>query len=414
MARVAQRMCDGHVTSTSNDGTMAATVFAMSSWRSEARVWYAVDAVDVATRRRSGPSDIVREEDGEMKTPPVVKVCDAVQRVAHHGCARNKTTPSFGSLWCHMRFPHRLRTTGESAQLCPVQVHWTKQRITLRLSHFCSTPMGANGGAVPASVCAPFFVVPEERQAAEAIERLRLWIRSMASQVSRIHVHLLNHAGTVRRRLAGLPEQRSDVLQLHEWTYFEDANMSFDALANLDSSSSAVRATKVNPYKLHGMAQTKCLSEEYGSTEWMIILDIDEFWKALPPSPQLTAQQFLQRLPETRQTHVFCSTGETSCLRQPSSGFRSKSAYRISADRCHWLGGSHWSPPFGAQPAECAPARFTTQLRGTFLRFDGDAFSKYCSQAPVSYYIAHAPERIGTGHEGDCAFASRREWEFEQ
>ena len=53
MARVAQRMCDGHVTSTSNDGTMAATVFAMSSWRSEARVWYAVDAVDVATRRRS-------------------------------------------------------------------------------------------------------------------------------------------------------------------------------------------------------------------------------------------------------------------------------------------------------------------------------------------------------------------------
>ena len=57
---------------------------------------------------------------------------------------------------------------------------------------------------------------------------------------------------------------------------------------------------------------------------------------------------------------------------------------------------------------------FTTQFRGAFLRFDGDAFSKYCSQAPVSYYIAHAPERIGTGHEGDCAFASRREWEFEQ
>ena len=235
---MALRMCSAHATSTSADGKQEATVFALSHSQGETRLWYAIETINPATRLRFIALDIVREEAREVTAPPVVSVCDQPQPIVPWGCSWNQTGHSQAAILCHIRFAHRNRS---ELALCPVRLHWAKRRITVRVAQFCPTLV--NHRAVHTSACVPFFVHPDPRHTAEALDKLKRWVRSTAVQVGRIHLHVLNQAALVKRALAPLAETQSGLLQLHAWTYFEDANLTFSARSNVENAASANAGT---------------------------------------------------------------------------------------------------------------------------------------------------------------------------
>ena len=141
-----------------------------------------------------------------------------------------------------------------------------------------------------------------------------------AGQVGRVHLHVLNRAAELRPAL--LRDRRaaldaSGALRVHFWDYFEAAHAVLAPASQFAAPNArSWEGGYTNPYHPYNLVYTKCVHEEVSSTEWMLIMDVDEYWKAVPrpPQPQLTVSRFLERAPPELQRHHFCVLNELSLI----------------------------------------------------------------------------------------------------
>ena len=404
---IPRRMCAPHVRGWSKDGALSAAVFSMVNRHNETGLWYSLDNVSAGMLRPF--VDWFGVEAAEQRRPPSVHACGERLAVRALGCTATTTGLHYPSTMCQLRF-HQPR-------LCPVTLRWPRHHELGVSVPFCEPgSSGADADELPrvhVSACAPFFLNPDEGAAREATRRVQRWTEFMAaSQVGRVHLHVLNRAAEVRPAL--LRDRRaalaaSGALRVHFWDYFEEAH------AVLAPASQFVRhhnrtweAGYANPYHPYNLLYTKCLHEETASTEWMLIIDVDEYWKAVPrpPQPQLTISRFLELAPPELQRHHFCVLNER-CMREWDGSVRPKSAVRIGGGVCTWLGSSHVSmPATRGQPDACRPLHSAAAPK-----FDWKAMTQACAAAArappapfakLPHYFSHYGERVGTGGGARC------------
>ena len=319
-----------------------------------------------------------------------------------HGCAHQRTTLDYPNILCSLSFRQQA--------LCPVQLAWPKRRQLTVRAEFCPNEhdqIARRMAHDSVGVCLPFFLTPSVPAAQEALQRLQRWLRFMTNQVDRIHLHVLNRGEQVAPAVRDSP-----ILHAHYWSYFEDGNQTLNARSHLGNQNLR-EPGRISAYHCMPMVYTKCVLE--ASTEWVVFQDMDEYWKSLPPAPQLTMREFLARVPRRQQQYHFCTTGEDECLRRTATAanmYRPKSAVRVGSRKCDWVGSVHFGVPFPieGQPSECAFA-----FRRAGGRFDWVNFSSFCTSSPLAYYMGHESARLGTGNsELEMCETAARQWELRQ
>ena len=403
-------MCAPHVRGWSKDGALSAAVFSMVNRHNETGLWYSLDNVSAGMLRPF--VDWFGVEAAEQRRPPSVHACGERLAATALGCGATTTGLHYPSTMCQLRF-HQPR-------LCAVTLRWPRHHELSVSVPFCEPgSSGADADELPrvhVSACAPFFLNPNEGAAREATRRVQRWTEFMAAgQVGRVHLHVLNRAAELRPAL--LRDRRaalaaSGALRVHFWDYFEEAH----AVLAPNSQVAAPNARTweggyTNPYHPYNLVYTKCVHEETASTEWMLIMDVDEYWKAVPrpPQPQLTVSRFLELAPPELQRHHFCVLNER-CMREwdgSVGSVRPKSAVRIGGGVCTWLGGGHFSmPATKGQPDACRPLHSAAQPK-----FDWRAVTEACAAAArappapfakLPHYFSHYGERVGTGGGARC------------
>ena len=400
-----RRMCESHVRAWSSDGKHSAAVFSMVNMLNTTTLWYSLDNVSLGRLRYY--DDWYGTEREEVKRPPTVHSCGEQVDVSPLGCGHTVTGIGYPSIMCQVSF--------SQMHLCPAQISWRRRALSLKVS-YCKDH-APELPRVAVSACAPFFLNGLGLAAEQALRRVKLWVDFMAGvaggsrQVGRVHLHVLNRGAEVRTMLLGARRQAlvaAGVLRVRFWDYYEAVGANFSSNSHVEAPSARRGGDDpyTSPYHAYNLVYTKCLQEEQGSTEWMLIVDVDEYWKSVPrpPLPQLTVSQFLAAAPPRLQQHHFCVLTE-ECLRTFVGMARPKSAMRVGGGMCSWLGGGHVSlPATTGQPNECFPF----PVKGE--RFDWGAFASRCveaAQAPPAFsqlanYFSHDAARVGARQEHAC------------
>ena len=277
--------------------------------------------------------------------------------------------------------------------------------------------------------CAPLYAKPSNHQS--TFQAAALWAIRMGPHAGQLHLHALNGGGKLRAHLNSLPVPRNMLhfghLQLHAWDFYDEHSTEDNARAWY----------RRPPWDLEGLnlmyatdiqktwAWQKCLVEQRGSARWMMIMDVDEYWGALPPAaeeefarPPLTLQQFVTSLPAHYNQILLCQraavedTDAKGLLNGPQhmdmawphyaslleSKNRSKAAVRLDGD-CEFWAYPHFSIPDTGlrayQDTAHAACRTLWSDKGTPLRrFDIHDVLHHFKRAgchpPSRYFIGHA------------------------
>ena len=241
-----------------------------------------------------------------------------------------------------MTFSVMCRIVVAHMQRCPIELHWPSLSLSVSAS-ICRKPLGPYATRVGVSVCAPFYLPPDatSRTAEGPLQRLAQWVERWTPQLDggRIHLHAYNKGALVKRALerAHAPLFAAGRLELTRWNFFEAMGMRLRPVSlNLGSSV----GEGLNANHPHYYVLTKSLLELRGRTEWLIMVDVDEFWMASPNSPPLfsTAASFLHNLPSSVQQYSACAINDCS---GGVVHWRPKSALRIGRRACEWWGHPH-------------------------------------------------------------------------
>lgn len=370
------RMCQPHMHFRSNDGTQALTIFSASNAYNQTRLWYSMDN---ATGGVLHKFDLVAMEmQRERRNPPTVTVCGSKVTPQMDGCNMRDHT-----VICHMRFEQPALCRGKGTP----HMHWRNRRINAHFT-FCVE-------AVPklplvfAAACAPFFLNANPSAHRPALARLTRWLGSMSAQVGRIKLHSLNHGSDVR---AALKHTAVSGLVVKYWDFFEKTK-SVLAASSHESNPFTQEQGTINPYAAHDLVFTKCLSEERDDAEWTVIMDVDEYWTALPPAPMMTMAAFLRTLPPAQRQYHFCAVDQ-ECHRRPHSSVRPKSATRtgISAHECEPVVGlGHFSLPMAVDvgpPSRCWP-HLGPNGSSSWASMEEHCLSALGPAPVLSYFLSH-------------------------
>ena len=295
------------------------------------------------------------------------------------------------SLMCRIVvFDHR-------AAGCPIELHWPGFLLRATAS-LCRRPMDRRADRVFASVVAPVYFTgsgtTHEGAHGGVLRRLTQWVARWSPQVEdgRVHIHAFNKGELVQREME---EQHGALiaagrLELTQWDFFEEMMRLRPDQTHVVSSFTEQRPLV--------FAITKSLLELRGRSEWLIVVDIDEFWVASQTDAALqTAASFLRALPSTVQQHPFCTVD--ACVDDVVQ-WRPKSALRIGRGACEF-----WGHPHAGVTVE----RFDTSVSCSSLdhvgkpvdvfHMDGgriwSVFNPFCrrqmeaSPATLHNYIAH-------------------------
>ena len=384
-------MCDDTVHARSHDhNRTAVTVFAASHNGSETRLWYALDDLSNGLMRGfKGLESIRYERERETTSPPQVRWCGHAASVQAYGCAGPR-------MICHIRF--------SQPRLCTIDLHWPHRQLSATVQ-MCQRPPSA-ADAAPSryvSVCVPLYFSPSPDLAAYSSRRLARWARYMVSQADAVRVHVV--AGATPQTQAVLDDAAGDLLRsgsLHvrTWGLYERLKLrlsSSQQQTTFDKMHDHVGDGELNPYLFQTLVQTKCMCEERDESEWLVFLDADELYKSVPPAPTRTLAQFLASLPAYQHQFLFCAIDE-QCFRGPKDALapiRPKPAVRVSSG-CVWYGSAHAAVPLSGESDD----------GGCWQRGWGNDFVQKCRSGPMSYYVSHQADRIGSGFDEniDCDY----------
>ena len=448
------RMCKPYVRATHSSG-IAYTVFTGVNANNVTRLWYRANRYNVTSGvvkpllNESDPNPEKVHPHSVGATTPAIHACG--QRLVH-----TQSMCMFGweaaEVMCLISIKH--------VELCPLVLYFTpldangndkapSSRPKVKID-FC-LPSAPPPPRVVAGVCAPVWLSPGTQTAQFALDRLLRWIRFMGdgadqgrSQVGRIFLHSLNRKGDIAAAMNTLDPQLRSVLHTTYWNYFEAAGPWVSDVwpDSHERSPTHPWPGMTNPYDAYPLVYTKCLYEERDRVEWMFIMDVDEFWKSVPPAPQRTIQQFLAPLSTFHQQWHFCAMDEECHRGTPPKMYkgkdhtavaRPKSAVRIGGPRarCQWAPGhlaGHVSIPFGRynqqrleddsfvdQPSCPYPNHIIEKHpsgrptcsceRLTYLQLvpnkTWDSFQRFCKSQPLDYYLSHDPYRLSPapGHD---------------
>lgn len=261
---------------------------------------------------------------------PRISACGEASRML-----RRPRCKAWSSLLCRITF--ELRDPS-----CRVDLEWAALGIRLHVE-ICRSTSQPRRHYVTA--CAPFFLPPEDAASDAALETLKEWLRRMLFfQKVHVELHLLSGATRVLKELKQGPLARSPLLQTTAWTWFEAARLRLfahrDSDLGINTAFNTVSniATGQNPYHLQVWVLTKCLLEQRYLTEWVLLVDVDEFFEVRANAVSTTISATLRALPAAVQQIPFCTLNH---CRGGSVRWRPKSALRVGQRWCEWWGTTH-------------------------------------------------------------------------
>ena len=274
-------------------------------------------------------------------------------------------------LLCRVRLAHRMR-----GQLLYGGHNLTAKLCVLRRER------------VRVAACVSLFTPALMEDARRSELRLATWIPFMAKQVDRIHAHTLDAAPSVRNLTHRHPQ-----LAVHTWAWLEQVGLSVVTCRDCYRLPHQLGSGQVNPYIMQRQVLTKCAYE--ADAQWIVNVDVDEFWKARPPAPALTIGEHLGGQPAHVMQLHFCAISE-GCWFMPSKGklsVRPKTALRTDG-RCDWWVTAHMAEraPWAKRwHANCAAAQ--------------DVWTQYTHLGrchhPLFYYFSHDDRKYGGNVEWD-------------
>ena len=142
-------------------------------------------------------------------------------------------------------------------------------------------------------------------------------------------------------RPLGLLEQ--GVVEVTRWDWFDaaGARLRNDSHTARASAGHGAAGLRMNPYHTQVWALTKSLLEMQNRADWVVLVDVDEFWNARDPHGDslTTLAHYLTQLPPEVEQHPFCAV-DLRCT--PSlATWRPKSAMRVGSHSCEWWGHPH-------------------------------------------------------------------------
>ena len=218
-------------------------------------------------------------------------------------------------------------------QLCDTRRHAVLETTAL-----------ASPRAAEVQACAPVYLSPDQIASRATLQMASMWIERMTAQVGQLHLHAQNRAaevlGAMNAVAPSLLESRK--LVVHPWDWVESTEralgVSLSSQAHLLLRGQTAQDGGLNAKHTTLWTWSKCLLEQRDSTQWMMVMDIDEFFAAAPEAPPaMTLGSFLSALPPSRAQWHFCQP-----LANNSS--RMKSALRLSSG-CTWWGFFHYGVP---------------------------------------------------------------------
>ena len=391
------RMCSDTVHARSHDhNRTAVTVFAASHNGSETRLWYTIDDLSHGLMRgfSSAYHHIARES--EIGSPPDVRWCGHATLPRMYGCAWNRMV-------CHIRF--------SQPRLCSIELHWPQRRLTVTVQMCQRLPSDVSAGqARYVSACVPLYFSPSPALAAYSVGRLARWSRYMVSQADAVRVHVVAGATAQTRTALDLAVGdllRSGQLHLRAWGLYESLQLrmpsthqgtTFEQIRDRDADG------ELNPYRVFPLVQLKCMCEERDESEWVVLLDADELYKSVPPAPSRTLAQFLASLPTSQHQFLFCAVDE-QCFRwrkDAPAAVRPKAAVRVSSD-CVWMASAHYAFPLSDEPGQAGNGDGGA---GCWQPHWVNDFERKCKSGPLSYYVSHQGDRVGSNFDEnvDCNY----------
>lgn len=247
---------------------------------------------------------------------------------------------------CHVALSLMCRIVVERRGDCPIELQWPTLSLNVKAT-LCRRPANRHAERVSVSLVTPVYLASNatKQTADETLHRLAKWITRWVPEIDggRIHVHAYNKGDFVQH---ALEQQHAHLiangrLELTKWNFFEAMNMQ---LRSTHASAGSTPSEGLNANHPHFWVLTKSLLELRGRTEWLVLVDIDEFWTTPPQSnaPLRTIAGFLNALPLSVQQHAFCTVD--TCSLDGVDGvvrWRPKSALRIGRGACEWWGHPH-------------------------------------------------------------------------